>query len=136
LDGSKELVRSTYEAILQNPRAHSLVGCLNTLPICQIDVYGVIGEELEKYGEAGAFDCGLHLLMLPTKQLQKGWSYYALKNFQRFYFSFEQHTILYAEPDQENTLANKLAMDSGFQFMKTIELSNKTANLYSISRGR
>lgn len=134
LNGSKDLVRNTYEAILQNERAHSFIGCIDTLPVCQIDVYGVAGEELEQHVETGEHDCGLHLLMLPTKQLQKGWSYYVLKCFQHFYFSFDQHSCLYAEPDQENTLANKLAMDAGFHFLKTIQLSNKTANLYSIFR--
>ena len=135
LDGSRDLVKSTYEAILNNPRAHSFIGCIDDLPICQIDVYGVAGEELQRFtGEVNDADCGLHLLMLPTKQLQKGWSYYALKNFQRFYFSFASPRQLFAEPDQCNVYANKLAIDAGFHFMKTIELSNKTANLYSISR--
>jgi hypothetical protein len=134
LNGSKDLVYDTYKMVLENPRAHSFIGLVNKKPVCQIDVYGVAGEELGLHTVAGDYDCGLHLLMLPTRELQKGWSYYALKNFQQFYFTFSQHEILYDEPDQENVHANKLAMDSGFRFIKTIALSNKTANLYSISR--
>lgn len=134
LNGSKELVRKTYETILNNPRAHSFIGELNGIPICQIDIYGIMGEEMEGHIPAAELDCGLHLLMLPTKEMQKGWSFYALKNFQRFYFSFANHQLLIAEPDQENVLANKLAMDVGFQFSKTIRLSNKTANLYTLYR--
>lgn len=135
LNGSRELVRCTYEAILYNSRAHSFLGCLNEQPFCQIDVYGVKGEELELHtGDVSTQDCGIHLLMLPPNQLQKGWSYYALKNFQRYYFSFAVHQKLFAEPDQLNVLANKLAVDCGFTFLKTIELSNKTANLYCITR--
>jgi hypothetical protein len=134
LNGSKDLIRSTYEAILLNPRAHSFIGLLNNQPICQIDAYAIIGDELETHVSASEYDGGIHLLMLPPKQLQKGWSYYALKTFQQFYFSFQQPQQLFAEPDQENVYANKLALDAGFHFLRTIQLSNKTANLYSISR--
>jgi acetyl CoA:N6-hydroxylysine acetyl transferase len=134
LQGTRDRVLSTYAAILENPRAHSFIGCLNEQPICQIDLYGIRGEELEQHTEASPLDCGLHLLMLPSRQLQKGWSYYALKIFQRFYFSYAEHEQLFAEPDQGNIHANRLAMDAGFQYLKTIELSNKTANLYCLHR--
>ncbi len=135
LNGSIDLVRSTYQMILNNPRAHSFITLLDDKPIAQVDVYGVHGDEVGNHvNNANELDCGLHLLMLPTKELQKGWSFYTLRNFQRWYFSLADHNTLYAEPDQANVLANKLAIDAGFTFLKTIQLSNKIANLYSITR--
>jgi hypothetical protein len=134
LAGSVGMLENIYGTVLANPMVHSFIGLVDEKPICQIDVYAVQADELAEHIDVQGEDCGLHLLMCPPREMQKGWSYYALRVFQEFYFSFEQAKRLFAEPDRENRAANQLAMNTGFHFLKTIELSYKTANLYCIGR--
>ena len=134
LNGSKSLLYDTYRSLLGDPNQHSFIGCFNNQPACQIDLYNVAADELKDHISHDAEDCGLHLLMMPPKQMNKGLSLCMLQHFIRFYFSFSIARRLFAEPDQENILANRLAEKAGFIFLKTILLSYKTANLYSITR--
>ncbi len=136
LNGSKQLVKSTYDSVLKNSQAHSYIGLIDKRPFCQIDIYRLSIDELRQHISTPLNDCGIHLLMLPPKQLQKNWSIFALKAFQDFYFSFPEPDCLYCEPDIENDMANQLALKAGFEFIKPITLSYKTANLYSISRSK
>lgn len=134
MEGTKPMIANIYRAILQNPDAHSFIGLINNHPFCQIDAYAVHADELAEHVKAEEGDCGLHLLMCPPREMKRSWTRAALHSFIDFYFSFPQAKRLFAEPDHENYYANKLALKCGFQFLKTIEMSNKTANLYVISR--
>ncbi|MBN8878056.1 MAG: acetyltransferase [Sphingobacteriales bacterium] len=134
LNGSKDLLYRTCQSVLDNPNAHSFIGCCNDQPVCQVDLYNVAADELKDHTSHEPDDCGLHLLTIPPKQSSKGLSLLMLQHFIRFYFSFPQANRLFAEPDKENTVANLLAKRAGFQLLKTIQLSYKTANLYSITR--
>jgi RimJ/RimL family protein N-acetyltransferase len=134
LNGSKSLLYDTYQSLLDNPNAHSFIGCRNDQPVCQIDLYNVAADELKDYTDHATDDCGLHLLMLPPQQMQKGLSLCMLRHFIQFFFSFASAAKLFAEPDKENVLANRLAEKAGFIFLKTIQLSYKTANLYCITK--
>jgi hypothetical protein len=99
-----------------------------------MDLYLVSEDELRGHVNAQPNDAGMHLLMGPPREMQKGFSFYAIKCLQEYYFSFDESGDLYCEPDQNNYHANRLAINTGFQFLKTIELSYKTANLYRITR--
>lgn len=134
LNGSKTLLYNTCKSVLDNPNAHSFIGCCNEQPVCQVDLYNVAADELKDHTILEPDDCGLHLLMIPPKQSSKGLSLLMLKHFIRFYFSFPQASRLFAEPDKENTVANLLAKRVGFQFLKSIHLSYKSANLYCITK--
>jgi RimJ/RimL family protein N-acetyltransferase len=134
LKATRSVIENIYRGVLENPQAHSFIGLIGEKPICQVDVYAVAADELAEHIDAEPGDCGLHLLMCPPREMQKGWSHYALRCFQEFYFSAEQSGRLFAEPDQENYHANQLAMNTGFHFEKTIEMSYKTANLYYMRR--
>jgi RimJ/RimL family protein N-acetyltransferase len=134
LNGTKTLVENTYAELLKNPHAHSFIGLFNDQPVCQVDLYLVASDELRHYVEAGPDDCGLHFLMSPPNQLPKGSTVQILKAFLDFYFSFQLAERIYAEPDKDNDLANLLARKVGFRYIKAIELSYKTANLYHLTR--
>jgi RimJ/RimL family protein N-acetyltransferase len=134
MDGSAENWLRTYIAILDDESMHAFVGCFNDEPICQIDAYVIAASELNDHISAHDNDAGLHLLMGPPREMQKGFAFYALKCFQQYYFSFPRSGDLYAEPDQQNYHANRMAMSTGFQLLKTVELSDKIANLYKITR--
>lgn len=134
LNGSRDLLHNTYQSLLNNPHAHSFIGCCNNEPVCQIDLYNVAADELKDHVIHEPDDCGLHLLMMPPEQMSKGLSLLMLQHFIRFYFSFPIAERLFAEPDSENILANRLAVKAGFTLLKKIQLSYKTANLYSITK--
>ena len=134
LNGSPELVQSTYEMLLNNPGAHSFIGLFNDRPVCQVDVYQVSADELSQHVEADADDCGLHLLMAPPKYLNRKISLVMLRAFLDFYFSFPMAKRMYAEPDRDNILANRLAQRAGLRYLKPISLPSKKATLYCITR--
>jgi GNAT acetyltransferase-like protein len=134
MNGSRELLKNTYLNILSNPHAHSFIGSLNDTAICQIDLYQVLNDELSNHVEANDSDCGLHLLMSPPDQRIKGLTLIFFKTFLAFYFSFPEAIRMFGEPDKENIKSNQLVINSGFEFMKTIGLSYKTANLYCITK--
>lgn len=136
LEGTKTFLHKTYSAILNNPNTHAFIGLADGHPFCLIEMYALHTEEelLSHFPDAIPNDCGLHLLMCPPRELKKSWSTTALLAFQQYYFSFPSFTALYAEPDHQNVLANRLALQTGFRFMKTANLSYKTANLYQMTR--
>lgn len=134
MDGDESALHDTYKAILNNPQAHSFVGVFDEKIVCQIDCYDVSADELKNHVEPLPGHCGIHILMHPPRQSLKGLTEAMLRAFIQFFFSFSAAQTLYGEPDATNTAANIAAKRSGFAFQKTIQLSYKTANLYSISR--
>jgi RimJ/RimL family protein N-acetyltransferase len=135
MDGySRQEWQEIYLSILQNPHAHSFVAFLNDRPAAQIDIYQVLIDELSLHVQASFHDCGIHLLLQPPKQSQKNLSIYLLRAFITYFFSFDAAARLYAEPDEKNAMANLLAKRAGFSFLKKIQLSYKTANLYSLTK--
>jgi RimJ/RimL family protein N-acetyltransferase len=132
--GSRDELMGAYREMLQHPHAHPFVGVSEGELVCQIDIYQVAAGEWSQYvvGEEG--DCGIHFLGAPPVGHRKGMNLRALRQFQSFYFSFNAAQRLYAEPDQDNSLANLLARKAGFAYIKTITLSCKTARLYVITK--
>jgi RimJ/RimL family protein N-acetyltransferase len=133
-DVSKSNLLALFNETIAHPYTHSFIGSINEQPVCQVELYNIHTDELKEHLNYGMHDCGLHLLMLPPKQLKKGWTILMLTQFLHFYFSYPEAEHLYIEPDQENSLANQLAKRAHFHFHKTVKLSYKTANLYSISK--
>jgi RimJ/RimL family protein N-acetyltransferase len=135
LNGSLALVEMTYRAILQNAGTHSFIGLLDGRPMCQIDAYLLAVDELKKEVlDWRPNDCGFHLLMIPPQKSEKGLSRIILRTFFEFYFSFKESDRLFGEPDRENTLANRLAISTGMEFLYKVQLSYKEANLYAITK--
>lgn len=124
----------TYTKLLNNPLAHSFIGLFNNKMVCQIDLYNVSADEIKDHVEVSPGNCGLHILMLPPRQLQRGLTESMLRAFIKFYFSFGSAQTLYGEPDYRNAAANMAAKRAGFELLKQIKLSYKTANLYSITK--
>lgn len=133
MNGSVQALKATYKAVLENPHAHAFMVLLNGQPVGQVDLYQVGADELKGHIESvNDNDCGLHLLMLPPKESKKNLALRVLQSFIEWYFAHPAAGDLYAEPDMENATANLLAVKAGFNFVKEIQLSSKTANLYCI----
>jgi RimJ/RimL family protein N-acetyltransferase len=134
MNGSKEVLKNTYRDLLDNPHAHSFIALLKDQPVGQIDLYLVEADELSNHVDTAENDCGLHILMLPPRESKKNLAKDVLSAFIEFFFSHANAGKLYAEPDAANATANLLAKNTGFTFLKEIDLSSKTANLYCILR--
>ena len=134
MQGDRETLVTTYQTILANPCAHSFIGLLNDKIVCQVDCYHVGADELKVHVPVTPGACGFHILMLPPRESFKGLTEAMLKAFIQFFFSFGAAETLYGEPDATNTAANIAARRAGLHFQKTIQLSYKSANLYSIAR--
>ncbi len=132
--GPISVLEEYYQYILVNPFAHSFIGLSNDNVVAQIDCYHITQEELSNHVENTPGSCGLHILMLPPRQNRKGLTESVLKAFVDFYFSFGEAEVLYGEPDINNTAANAAALLAGFTYQRTIELAEKTANLYAFTR--
>lgn len=136
MDGPYSELLSTYTAVLRNPFTHSFVGFYNNQLICQADIYLVDADELYQHIDSDSDQCGIHFIMAPSEQSIKGLSRLLFSSFLHYYFSFPEAQVMFGEPDSKNTAANKLVLDTGFEFIKKIQLSYKQANLYRLTRQR
>jgi hypothetical protein len=132
--GPKEGLKEIYNSILSNPHGHSFMGLLGSKPICQIDVYQVLVDELSDHLSVNQDDCGMHLLMAPNIKFLRGLTKSVVTAFLKFYFSFPGAGVMYAEPDTQNHKAKKLLEYLGFAFLKEAALSYKTASIYKLTR--
>jgi RimJ/RimL family protein N-acetyltransferase len=131
LDATLLELEDLYRRLLSDPHRHAFTGLVNNKPFCHIEMYTLHTDVLHDHvPEADPNDCGLHILMCPPRQLKKGWSRVALSTFMEYCFDFGCPYTLYAEPDKDNHPANCLALDSGFEYIKTVQLPDKIANLY------
>lgn len=132
---SRCMLQSMFEDIGRKPHYHALIGLYNGKPVCQVDVYHIYASDLQGFlPEASSEDCGIHLLMAPPRDIFKGLSKIMLRAFMDAYFTYPFAGDLYAEPDELNALANRLAVGVGFSFVKKINLPHKMANLYRITK--
>lgn len=136
LDGDRNRVYDLYYSIQRNSNGHSYLGLLDDKPICQFDVYRVLADELGNFISANENDCGFHLLMAPNEKPIPGLSIMIVESFLHYYFSFPQAWQIFAEPDLTNRRSNRILKELGFTYHHAIEMSYKTANLYSITKSQ
>ena len=136
--GSVGVFQACYQCILQNPFAHSFVGCQNGKLSCQLDIYRVAVDELAHHVSCGIHDTGFHLIMAPIDRNDlpvRGLSLAFLRLFISWYFSFPEASHLWAEPDINNGRSVRLLRLLGFTYIKTVQMSYKKAHIYRLSRG-
>lgn len=134
LNGNRERVYDLYYNILRNSNGHSYIGLLDGDPVCQFDVYRVLADELHQFVSVNENVCGFHLLMSPNDNPVPGLTVQVVESFLHYYFSFPQATQMYAEPDLTNRRSNRILQTVGFTYHHAIEMSYKTAKLYSITK--
>ena|ERR1700733_7052585 len=136
LPGPKQRIFDLYYSIQRNSNAHSYIGLLDGSPICQFDVYRILADEVKQYIMADFDDCGFHLLMAPNRMPIPGLSFHICSTFLEYYFSFPEATRMFAEPDIHNIRSNALLKRLNFNFIESIQLSYKIANLYSLTKNQ
>lgn len=130
----KQQLYALYYSIQRNSNGHSYIGLLDEQPICQFDVYRILADEIKKHIPATENDCGFHLLMAPNEKPISGLSVAIVHTYLSYFFGFPEATVMYAEPDIRNHRSNRIVQRAGFRFHHPIEMSYKTANLYSITK--
>jgi acetyl CoA:N6-hydroxylysine acetyl transferase len=132
--GSIGLLRACYQCIQQNPFAHSFIGLYGQSPVCQFDIYQVAADELAHHVDYEPADTGFHLLMAPSRLPVHQLTVTLVSAFLDFYFSHPGSGKMFAEPDIQNLKSIDLLRRSGFTEIKTIEMSYKTAHVYSLTK--
>lgn len=130
MEGTKENLYQHYEDFLNSGSGFSLMCFLLNKPVAQVDYYKVATDEVKEHFDYRETDFGIHLLMgsykKPIAHLGRDVMITALA----FLFTLTDIERIVGEPDARNEKANKLVVDVGFRFIKTIQMSYKTANLY------
>jgi RimJ/RimL family protein N-acetyltransferase len=132
--GSFKQLLQTYTDILYNPDAHSFAGYYDNQLICQVDAYRIAADELGTHLPGEGSHCGFHLLMGPNEKPIHGLTAAVVHAFLSYYFSFSEARRIYGEPDVRNANAIAILERAGFQFLKHVTLSYKTAALYCMDR--
>jgi len=131
MNGHFSQLYAIYQCMEHNPYAHSFIGLMDNAAICQYDVYSVQADELRYHVDAGPGDCGIHLLMAPKQKKIPGLTRLIVRSFLDYYFSFPEARRMFAEPDINNHKSIALLEACGFRKIKTVEMSYKTAHVYS-----
>jgi len=135
----QELIEYYREQKSENITSTFLV-CHGIKPIALFEVYQVIRTNIKDFYDADNADYGIHLLMGPPEELQilnkvitRG-SEKVLLTIIETLFSFNTVNRIVAEPDSRNMYACKLAEKTGFTLIKHVQLPDKPANLYMITK--
>ena len=127
-------LKETYQYIMLSDFAQSYLALLDNVPICQLDVYHALQDEVSLFYNAQEGDYGVHLLMAPNKKKISNLTIHVFQTFLEYFFSHSEVKRIVGEPDAANMNANKLVKTLGFQFQHKIAMSYKTANFYTCTR--
>jgi hypothetical protein len=114
--------------------------CHGKKHIAFFEVYHVTQSELADKFPSTKEDYGIHLLMAPPKdilylhQRLGNVSLNVLLTIIDMLFSSQTVNRIIAEPDIENNAAQALAVKAGFQYVKDIQLLDKKAKLFILSK--
>jgi hypothetical protein len=140
MQGTIEDLKKEYQKQKDTNSSSSFLVCYDVKPVALFEVYQVISNELALTYEAAIGDFGIHLLMAPhrellslKKQIDKV-SEKTLLTILKMLFSYNSVQRVVAEPDATNTHACRLAENTGFKFIGEVQLVEKKANLYMITK--
>ncbi|MGE9310801.1 GNAT family N-acetyltransferase [Niabella sp. CJ426] len=143
-DRSLRDLYSFYHSVINNCCLQLFFVTIDRHPAALVEVYPVqcAEEALQNAYEVRVGDYGIHLLLSPHRELlslasnlgKKNISVFLLQFILEFMFNLFSVQRILAEPDVNNTNAGKLANRAGFVFQRIIQLSNKVAALYIITR--
>lgn len=122
-----------YENFLDSGQGYSLMFFLDGRQVALTDYYRVAADELKAHYDYRENDYGIHLLMGPVETPVHGLTQAVMITALAYLFSLSIGRVA-GEPDIRNEKANRLVRQTGFRFLKTIDMSYKTANLYLYDR--
>ena len=136
LNGSISMLKNVYEKMMGVDYAHSFIGCLNGIPVCQLDAYAPQLDVMGAYYHALETDIGIHLLLGQRNAGIRNFSAKIVNAFATWLFEAAAVERIVAEPDHQNRSANWLLRRLKFEYAGTIDLPEKTACLYIMTKDR
>lgn len=140
MQGSLKELTQYYQRQKEENITSSFVVCDGICPIAVFEVYQALRTELAQKYEARPQDYGIHLLMAPydelirLKPLVNKISEKVLFTIIDMLFTFNSVNRILAEPDVRNNYAHKLAEKAGFEYRGDIQLTDKIARFYMLSK--
>lgn len=135
MNGPIKLLEEAYAAMLQSFTTHSLAICLDNELVGQLDLYNPATDPIRRCYPVQDGDLGIHLLIAPPKESPVGqFTARLLYSILETLFAALMVNRIVGEPDVQNAGANRLLQKLQFQFHYPIQLPDKQANLYSLSR--
>jgi len=132
---SFDQLHAHYAQVLQSGHNDSLIGYFNGAPVCQVEVYYCLHDEISHHYTASLGDLGIHFLMAPISGKKiDNLSVTMMQSIIRLLFASAGVDKIMGEPDIHNQKANTLVKKAGFVFKKKISMSYKQANLYECTR--
>ena len=134
MEGTHERLEMVYRGVLESPYAHSFIGFLDGEPVCQLDTYDPAFDDIGKHYSRVEGDMGIHLLMAPGRKPLNNFSATVVMVFAAFFFRNKEVFRIITEPDQHNRAANWLLRRLKFEYLGLLDLPEKTACLYVMTR--
>jgi hypothetical protein len=129
-----EQLKETCQLMLACDFAQPFIALLNDDPVCQVDVYKTLQDEVSLLYSARPGDYGLRFLMAPRKEHIPNLSVCVLRTFMEFFFFYPEVKRIITEPDAEDVQANNLVKKAGFRFMHAIAMPYRAAHLYCFTK--
>ncbi|MFD2176126.1 GNAT family N-acetyltransferase [Veronia pacifica] len=118
-----------YARIMDNPHETTLLGFVDNKPAFLIEVYDVAHHECSEHFTVEQGDIGIHILLSPNRLSIRGFSHAVMSASMELLFDQFGAKRVIVEPDINNHKIHMLNLSVGFEHLKVIELSDKTALL-------
>lgn len=129
-------VKTEYESLLNRKHYEVIIGEVNGSVAFLLEKYHPKHDLISQYYQAQDSDCGIHVIVGPTKERIPHFTWFIFRTVMDFVF--ENHSIhrIMVEPDIRNKKMFAICERIGFSLGAILELPHKTAQLAFLSKTR
>ncbi|WP_410499971.1 GNAT family N-acetyltransferase [Chitinibacter sp. S2-10] len=121
-------VDAVYQSQIDSAHHAPYMAFCNGKPAFLLETYDPAHDELGEHYQVLPGDRGMHFLVAPVAASPvHGFSRAVMQTILAFLFSDDQVTRIVVEPDVRNEKIHPLNRAAGFEYLRTVELSYKTA---------
>ena len=129
-----EDVRREYVRLTQPDHYDVWIGEFNGTACFLLEHYDPRQDVVGQYYPVQPGDCGIHIIVAPTDQPIRGFTWHVFRAILAFVFTDNQVQRVIIEPDIRNEKMHRISKRVGFTYTHTLELPHKTALLASYRR--
>lgn len=129
---SVEEVKNTYYNILEKTQVY--IGVFNGKEVFLLECYDPQNDIVGKYYESQKGDKGMHILVAPSENPIRNFTWNIFTVILDFIFSDSKSQRIVVEPDARNHKIHLLNKRAGFVFQHVLELPHKKAHLEFCTR--
>ena len=129
-----EDVRREYVRLTQPDHYDVWIGEFNGRACFLLEHYDPRQDVVGQYYPVQPGDCGIHIIVAPTDQPIRGFTWHVFRAILAFVFTDNQVQRVIIEPDIRNEKMHRISKRVGFTYTHTLELPHKTALLASYRR--